>query len=131
MQQIADAEDELVRLRAEADQPVITTNSASPNMVVKLQNLQEQVRQLQAENADLQGSAKRMRTGRSRLREDFVPSTTEEIFQWMEDRQADLRDVTMMGNGNEVARICQLMASAAASFGGGSVCPSMVCNSVR
>ena len=45
-----------------------------------------------------------------RLREDFMPMCDEEIFQWMQDRQADLHDATLTRNATEVSRLCHVMA---------------------
>ena len=52
-------------------------------------------------------------TNHPRLQEDFVPMCNEDVVRWMADRQADIRDATMAGNAHEVARLCQVMGSAA------------------
>ena len=51
-----------------------------------------------------------------RLREDFVPGSEEDILRWMQDRQADMQEATLVGNGQEVARLCHIMGNAAASW---------------
>ena len=66
-----------------------------------------------------------------RLQEDFVPMCNEDVVRWMADRQADIRDATMAGNAHEVARLCQVMGSAATDWSTVTVTPSMVSNTVR
>ena len=51
--------------------------------------------------------------------------------RWMADRQADIRDATMAGKAHEVARLCQVMGSAATDWSTVTVTPSMVSNTVR
>ena len=97
---------------------------------------QEEIRSLRARIAQMEGSmdgdvweAKRVkicatcpdvapicRSG-PRLREDFVPGSKKEA--------------TLVGNGQEVARLCPIMGNAAASWSTVSVTPSMVSNAVR
>ena len=64
-----------------------------------------------------------------RLQEDFVPMCNEDVVRWMADRQADIRDATMAGNAHEVARLCQVMGSAATDWSTVTVTPSMVSKS--
>ena len=64
-----------------------------------------------------------------RLREDFVPMCEEDIFRWIQDRQADIQDATSAGNGHEVARLCHVLGTAATSWS--TPTPSMVSNAVQ
>ena len=43
----------------------------------------------------------------------FVPLCDEDVAQWMRDRQADMQDATSAGNTHELARLCQIVVSAA------------------
>ena len=51
-----------------------------------------------------------------RLMEDFVPMCDEDVVRWMQDRQADMQEATLAGNPHEVARLCHVMGTAAASW---------------
>ena len=57
-----------------------------------------------ATGPQFRGETTRDRPGR--LREEFMPMCDEEIFQWMQDRQADLHDATLTGSATEVSRLC-------------------------
>ena len=112
---------------------------------------QEEIRLLRARIAQMEGSmegavqeAKRFKICATtcpdvtpicrsglRLREDFVPGCDEDILRWMQDRQADMQEATLAGDGQEVARLCHIMGTAATSWSTVAVTPSMVSNAVR
>ena len=74
------------------------------------------------------GETTRDRPGR--LPEDFMPMCDEGIFQWMQDRQADLHDATLTGNATEASRLCHVMADAVTSFSKILTPPSLLANIV-
>ena len=111
--------------------------SRQSNLMVELEQLQMRVAQLQAQNEELISSPKRQAVGSgaapdrgSRLREDFVPACDEDVVRWMRDRQLDMQDATTVGNAHKLARLCQVVASAAEGLSQISN-PSMVANAVR
>ena len=57
-----------------------------------------------------------------------MPMCDEEIFKWMQDRQADFHDATLTGNATEVSRLCHVMADAATSFSKTLTPPSLLAN---
>ena len=69
-------------------------------------------------------------------REDFVPQCEEEMQEWIQGRQRDLQAAIVAGHFSEVARISQLMSSAAQEWQRifqeqPSAMPSAVANMVR
>ena len=105
--------------------------------MVKLEQLQMRVAQLQAQNEELMFSPKRQAVGSraapdsgSRLQEDFIPVCNDDVVRWMRDRQLDVQDATTVGNAHELARLCQVVASAVEGLSQISN-PSMVANLVK
>ena len=70
-------------------------------------------------------------SARTPIEGGFVPGCDDDIFRWMQDRQADIQEATLAGNGHEVARLCHVMGSAVAGWSTPSLLPSMACNAVR
>ena len=68
---------------------------------------------------------------RRRLAEDFVPMCDEDVVRWMQDRQADMQEATLAGNPHEVARLCHVMGTPAASWATVTMPPSTVSNAVQ
>ena len=95
------------------------------------------VAQLQAQNEELLSSSKKQAFGPGavsdrgpRLREDFVPRRDEDVVRSMRDRQLDMQDAKEAGNAHELARLCQVVASALKELSQISP-PSIVANAVR
>ena len=95
------------------------------------------VAQLQAQNEELLSASDGQAVGsgaapdcESQLREDFVPLCDEEVVRWMRDRLLDMQDATAAGNAHEMARLCQVVVSAAQEMAQMTP-PSMVANVVR
>ena len=117
--------------------PMDISPSRQSNLMVELEKLQMRVAQLQVQNEELVSSPKRQAIGSgaapdrgSRLREDFVPACDEDVVRWLRDRQLDMQDATTVGNAHELARLCQVVASAVEGLSQISN-PSMVANAVR
>ena len=103
----------------------------------ELEQFQMRVAQLQAQNAEPLSSSNRQAVGSgaapdrgSRLREDFVPLCDEDVVRWMRDRLLDMQDAIAAGNAHEMARLCQVVVSAAQELAQMTP-PSMVANVVR
>ena len=111
--ELADAEERLSRLRIEVELPPpvpVTTD---------IHRLQQQVAQLQAQLHQEQVSSTPDTdpvSKRPRKREDFMCSTTEEVMEWMHDRQVDIQTELQKENATEVARLSSLVAQAANSL---------------
>ena len=81
-------------------------------MSAEVQRLRALVEQLSKEKEDVcpQTDPNPKRVCR---REDFVPQCEEEMQEWIQGRQRDLQAAIVAGHFSEVARISQLMSSAA------------------
>ena len=103
--ELLEAEERLARLRMEAERPA----SPVPDPATEVQRLQHQLAQAQAQL--LQHGSTAVSPGstakRPRRREDFVCSCTEEVIEWISDRQMDIQEEIARGNAAEVARIVQ------------------------
>ena len=53
---------------------------------------------------------------KKRLREDYVPMSTEDLVQWMADRQKDLQEAMSSGRFHNVTRLAQLVADGGAQL---------------
>ena len=142
--EVTEAERRSITLQTEAASHVAIMkdpiqDSDRPDWVAELDELRQKVNELQIENTELRGSCKRQAVSISvpvdrpgpRLKEDFVPGCDDDIFRWMQDRQADIQEATLAGNAHEVARLCHVMGSAVAGWSTPSLLPSMACNAVR
>ena len=101
-----------------------------PDPATEVQRLQHQLAQAQAPL--LQHGSTAVSPGstakRPRRREDFVCSCTEEVIEWISDRQMDIQEEIARGNAVEVARLSSLVVQAATSlqpptFHGCAICP--------
>ena len=112
--ELLEAEERLARLRMEAERPT----SLVPDPATEVQRLQHQLAQAQAQL--LQHGSTAVSTGstakRPRRREDFVCSCTEEVIEWISDRQMDIQEEIARGNAAEVARLSSLVVQAATSL---------------
>ena len=108
--EVVEGEQRLATLRAELERsqsPVVTVD-----MSAEVQRLRALVEQLSKEKDEvhLQTDPNPKRVCR---RDDFVPQCEEEMQEWIQGRQRDLQAAIVAGNLSEVARISQLMSSAA------------------
>ena len=119
--EVTEAERRLIMLQTEAASHVAIMKDPTdrPDWAAELDELRQKVNELQIENTELRGSCKRQAVSISpvgrpgpRLKEDFVPGCDDDIFRWMQDRQADIQEATLAGNAHEVTRLCHMMGSA-------------------
>ena len=126
--ELLEAEERLARLRVEVERPTALV----PDPGTEVQRLQHQLAQAQAQllhhgcTSVTAGSTAK----RPRRREDFVCSYTEEVIEWMSDRQMDIQEEIVRGNAADVARLSSFGGSssdeftATPTFHGGAFCPS-------
>ena len=62
---------------------------------------------------------------------EFLPMCDEDVVHWMQDGQADMQEATLAGNPHEVARLCHVMGTAAASWATVTMPFSTVSNAVQ
>ena len=112
--ELLEAEERLARLRVEVERP----SAPVPDQATEVQRLQHQLAPAQAQllqhgctSVTAGSTAKRPRRG-----EDFVCSCTEEVIEWMSDRQMDIQEEIARGNAAEAARLSSLVVQAATSL---------------
>ena len=105
-----EGEQRLATLRAELERP--QTPVVTVDMSAEVHRLRALVEQLSKGKDDvpLPTDPNPKRVCR---REDFVPQCEEEMHEWIQGRQRDLQAAIVAGHLSEVARISQLMSSAA------------------
>ena len=116
----------LARLRVEVERPTAPV----PDPATEVQRLQHQLAQAQAQL--LQHGCTSVSAGstakRPRRREDFVCSCTEEVIEWMSDRQRHPRDrERQCGRGGQIVEFGGPSSDEFATtptFHGGAICPS-------
>ena len=91
-------------MRVSAQVPVATDASSE---VLRLQNI---VSQLQVQLAKSEGGAS------VAMPENFVCQTVEEIIEWMDARQSDMRVAVEVGNASEVSRLAAMLAEGASQL---------------
>ena len=82
-----------------------------PQWAQELMELRQQVAQLWGEDRTEGGEP-----CKKRLREDYVPMCTEDLVQWMADRQKDLQEAMLNGRTHDVTRLAQLVAKGGAQL---------------
>ena len=137
---LQEARDRLQRLQQEAavrvSAPVPVATDASSE-VLRLQNI---VSQLQVQLAKSEGSVagvamdgviqeSPLKKGRVRP-ENFVCQTVEELIEWMDARQSDMRVAVEVGNASEVSRLAAMLAEGASQLKSWTLNPSMATNVV-
>ena len=124
MKGIAESEALVKRLREEVDQNLFGASAECgktvtqvaqfpgdgppPQWAQELMELRQQVAQLRGEDRTEGGEP-----CKKRLREDYVPMSTEDLVQWMADRQKDLQEAMLSGRTHDVTRLAQLVAEVA------------------
>ena len=106
---LEEAERKLLELRAQSQ------TARQPDSGSEVHQLRSMVSQLQAQIDSLRDSAG-PNPKRTCRREDFVPHCDEEMFEWMESRQKDLQAAVVSGHLPEVARVSQLLTTAATEW---------------
>ena len=95
--ELLEAEERLARMRVEVETPTAPV----PDPATEVRRPQHQLAQAQVQL--LQHGCTLVTAGstakRPRRREDFVCSCTEEVIEWMSDRQMDIQQETARGNG--------------------------------
>ena len=136
--ELSEGEARLERLRAQVSNlPVPPQVTPAEEEISKLKEMVASMEE-QRDAALQQASVKRQATASTRVtrREEFAPQCDEEMEEWMAGRHVDLQTAMTSGQLLEVARISQLMTSAAQEWhqlihGSISAVPSVVANSVR
>ena len=62
--------------------------------------------------------------------ECFVCNTVEELIEWMDARQSDMRVAVEVGNAPEISRLAVLLAEGAGQLKSWTLSPSMASNTV-
>ena len=131
MRSLEEAEKKLIDLRALRTAQPDPALPPLPDSSTEVARLREQVAELQ-QQVERPGSASPAQVPpfRPHRREDFVPSTDQEVLEWMADRQEDINKALQAGNAMEVARVSQVVAEAARSLQPqpGGMPPPMVSN---
>ena len=127
MKGIAESEALVKRLREEVDQNLFGAlaecgktvtqvaqfpgDGPPPQWAQEPMELRQQVAQLRGEDRTEGGEP-----CKKRLREDYVPMCTEDLVQWMADRQKDLQEAMLSGRAHDVTRLAQLVAEGGAQL---------------
>ena len=135
---LQEARERLQRLREAAAVQVKVSPVAAPDLP-EVAHLREMVSQLQAQLAKSEGGI----TGQAmdgviqesptkkRVRpENFVCQTVEEIIEWMDAHQSDMRVAVEVGNASEVSRLAAMLAEGASQLKSWTLNPSMATNVV-
>ena len=134
--EVAEGEQRLTTLRAELERP--QPQVVAVDMSAEVERLRALVEQLTKEKEDARPQVDRQGPNPKRAcrREDFVPHCDEEMAEWIEGRQKDLQSAIVAGQLPEVARISQLLSTAAREWQQilqeqAPAMPSAVANMVR
>ena len=138
---LQEARDRLQRLQQEAAAATATVPPAGvPDAAAEVVHLRGMVSQLQVQLAKGEGGfagpamdvvTQELPTKKRPRPECFVSHTVEELIEWMDGRQSDMRVAVEAGNAPEVSRLAVLLAEGSAQLKSWTLNPSMASNTVR
>ena len=137
---LQEARDRLQRLQQEAAATTATVPPAGvPDAAAEVVHLRGMVSQLQAKLAMGEGGfagpamdvvIQEVPTKKRPRPECFVSQTVEELIEWLDGRQSDMRVAVEAGNAPEVGRLAVLLAEGSAQLKSWTLNPSMASNTV-
>ena len=136
---LQEARDRLQRLQQEAAAATMTA-PAVPDAAAEVAQLRAMVSQLQAQLAKGEGGLagpaamdvviQEVPTKKQPRPENLVCQTVEELIEWMDARQSDMRIAVEAGNAPEVSRLAVLLAEGSTQLKSWTLNPSMASNTV-
>ena len=126
---LQEARGRLQRLREAAAAQGTVSPVAVPDVTSEMAHLRDMVSQLQAQLAKSEQGSESPTKKRVRP-ECFVCHTVEELIEWMDARQSDMRVGVEVGNAPEISGLAVLLAEGAGQLKSWTLNPSMASNTV-